>query len=84
MRNTWIRVVGTAAVLASGAVLAATQPIPVSGVGITHGAAYADARSQAQATCTAMGGTIIQFEETSSGKVGGQWVLNALALCQTP
>ena len=85
MRNTWIRVVGTIGLLvATGAVVAATVPINVSGAGMTYGDAYADARSQAVALCADMGGSVTYFEETSSSPVGGQWVLNGLALCQTP
>lgn len=85
MRNTWIGVVGTIGFLAiTGTAVAATIPISSSGVGMSYGAAYDDAYSQAQGRCSAMGGTITQFEETSSGTVAGQWVFNGLALCQTP
>lgn len=85
MRNKRLRIFGTIILMAASATaLAFDQPLHVNGAGMTFRAASADALNQAQGMCAALGGTVINFEVTTSGTAGGQSFVYALAICRIP
>ena len=69
-----------ALVVFSGAAFAATEVFEVIGFGVNPSQARADARGQARATCSAMGG-VVTVEELQIVPSGGGYLYYGMAEC---
>ena len=66
----------------STSALAASTMLDAIGIGTTYGEARADAISQVEAQCAAMGGAIWNFEVVNASTPGGNWHVHVLAECR--